>query len=1011
VALGLALTLSIARPAPVAAQAFDPAFAAAFQSDGSVSGGIHSMTVQVDGKIVICGGFVGVNGVPRSYLARLNADGSLDTGFTTGMTQGATILQVAALADGKVLVAGHFTQLAGVSKRSIARLNADGSLDNTFVGTVEGRIMAVLVQPDGKIIIGGQISQVNGNNSAVRLVRLNADGTLDAAFAPLPDGTVYTLARQSDGRILVGGGFASIGGVTRHNIARLNANGTADTTFVDAYPNDYVYAIAVRGDGKILIGGEFDFVGATQRIGLAQLSSTGVLDTTFDVPVTRESTPFHEVEDLIVQPDGKILVAGLFDAVGGVNTYPVARLLPTGAFDYTFGTAGNSNSFLIRDIELQPDGKVLVGGSIITRLLPIGPLPPSNANLQIAQSAVPEPVAPGGTLTYTLTVSNSGPDAAADVVVSDTLPDGVAFTNCSATVGGTCVGSGNARTITFDSLASGVSSTITLTTTVTAGAGATITNTASVTASVTDPDGTNNSATAISHTISTPPPPCPDDPDCDTLLTEWEEQYGLNPLSAVGDDGAAGDPDHDGRLNVQEQAEDTSPVATYTRYLAEGATNSFFHVRLALLNVGTKEAHILLRYLQTGGGTVTETVKLIPGKRLTYTDANFANFTSSNFSTIVESDQPIVVDRTMSWDASGYGSHAETAVDSPSTTWYLAEGSTSGDFALFYLLQNPNAAATTATIRYLLPFDTPVVKTYELPPLSRTTIAVDEEGGLLASTDVAAEITAASPIIVERAMYKSTGAQVFAAGHGSAGVTRASQTWFLAEGATGPFFDCFLLLANPNPTPANVSIDYLLSAGTTRTKSYVVPASARITIWVDAEEIPEGSGQHPLDNVAVSSAVTADIPIIVERTMWWPGPAVTPNFWSEAHNSPGATVTGTRWALAEGEVGGDQVSETYLLIANTSPVAGTARVTLYFEDGTSAANTFSLDPRSRRTVSVSSDFPGVAFTPGHQRFGSLIESLGTTPAQIVVERAMYTSSRGVTWAAGTNALATPLPPD
>jgi hypothetical protein len=176
---------------------------------------------------------------------------------------------------------------------------------------------------------------------------------------------------------------------------------------------------------------------------------------------------------------------------------------------------------------------------------------------------------------------------------------------------------------------------------------------------------------------------------------------------------------------------------------------------------------------------------------------------------------------------------------------------------------------------------------------------------------------------------------------------------------------------------------------------------------VDDEQIPAGSGVRPLDNVAVSSTITSTngVPIIVERTMWWPGPALAAAFWTEAHNSPGATAPAGRWALAEGEVGGPQSADTYLLIANTSAFAGDARVRLYFEDGTTAERTVPLPARSRTTLGVSTEFPAAA----GRRFGAVVESLGTTPAQIVVERAMYTSPGGVTWAAGTNALATPVP--
>jgi len=203
-----------------------------------------------------------------------------------------------------------------------------------------------------------------------------------------------------------------------------------------------------------------------------------------------------------------------------------------------------------------------------------------------------------------------------------------------------------------------------------------------------------------------------------------------------------------------------------------------------------------------------------------------------------------------------------------------------------------------------------------------------------------------------------------------------------------------------------VHVDYLLSTGEVYGKDYVVPATSRQTIFVDAEQLPAGSNTRPLTNVAVSSSITStnNLPIVVERTMWWPSPEISANFWTEAHNSAGSTITGTRWALAEGEVGGSRSAETYILIANTSDIAGRARVTLFFEDGTAAEKIVDLLPRSRQSVNVSADFAPLQ----NRRFAAIVESLGSTPAQIVVERAMYTSPGGQTWAAGTNALATRL---
>jgi hypothetical protein len=452
----------------------------------------------------------------------------------------------------------------------------------------------------------------------------------------------------------------------------------------------------------------------------------------------------------------------------------------------------------------------------------------------------------------------------------------------------------------------------------------------------------------------------------------------------------------------------TTPATTYTQYLAEGATSAFFDTQLALLNPGSVATTATLTFTPANAPLVVTTVPVPAHTRVTVTPKTIAGLAVAEFSTKVESAERLVVDRTMTWDATGYGAHAETAVSAPAPTWYLAEGATHSGFDLFYLLQNPNPTATTARVRYLRPTGAPLEKTYTLPPTSRTNIWVNLEdfpglGRALASTDVSAVLDTldGAPIIVERAMYLSTPAHPFNAGHESMGVTAPALNWFLAEGATGPYFDLFLLIANPNPQDAAVTVTYLLTDGRTYGRTLTAPANSRSNIWVDLEQIP-GEPGLPLADVALSSTVasTNGVPIIVERAMWWPGDG-----WIEGHNSAGATTTGTMWALAEGEVGGARHIETYLLIANTSATAGSATVTLYFEDGTSAARTYDLLPRSRTNVAVAADF-GAAVTD--TRFGAMVESTGNTPAQIVVERAMYSDASGVRWAAGTNAQATKL---
>jgi hypothetical protein len=456
----------------------------------------------------------------------------------------------------------------------------------------------------------------------------------------------------------------------------------------------------------------------------------------------------------------------------------------------------------------------------------------------------------------------------------------------------------------------------------------------------------------------------------------------------------------------------TSPAVTYTLLLAEGATSGFFDTRLALLNPGSVGTVATLTFSRTDGSQVTSLVAVPARSRVTVDPKSIDGLASAEFSTAITADQLLVADRTMSWDAqSGYGAHAETAAAAASPAWYLAEGATHSGFDLFYLLQNPAATATTVRVRYLLPGGGTLEKSYRLPPTSRTNIHVDEEpfpgiGAALAATDVSAAIesTDGTPIIVERAMYLTSQGRFFNAGHDSLGVTAPATTWFLAEGATGPYFDLFVLIANPDPREAQVAVTYLLADGTTYARTLVAPANSRVSIHVDHEQF-EGVSGLPLADVAVSTTVTSTngVPIVVERAMWWPGTHLT---WHEAHNSAGATATATRWALAEGEAGGPRAVETYILIANTSARAGTATVTVLCENGATATRTYTLPPNSRTNVPVAADFGA---TVQDQRFGAIVESTGGNPAQIVVERAMYWNAGGVRWAAGTNALATKLP--
>lgn len=491
------------------------------------------------------------------------------------------------------------------------------------------------------------------------------------------------------------------------------------------------------------------------------------------------------------------------------------------------------------------------------------------------------------------------------------------------------------------------------------------------------------------------------DTDNDGLPDDWETQFGLDPNHAGGDNGASGDPDLDGRTNIEEFVAGTHPRGFFTRSFAEGATGSFYDVRFALFNPdATRASRVLVRYFTDTHTVINHVLTLGPRTRVTLEPELTPGLEQAAFSTEITSDLLVVADRTMAWDAAHYGSHAETGVAWPSTTWYFAEGATHSGFDLFYLVQNPSSAATSVSVTYLLGAGEPVERSYALAPHSRFNIWVNREDPRLAAADVSAVFLSQTPLVVERAMYLTQPGRIFGAGHASAGVTSPGTRWFLAEGATGDFFDLFLLIANPETRPADIRVTYLLPNGSTIVKTRRVAPLSRTTIHVDADDAG-------LASTAVSTTVesTNGTPILVERAMWWPGTGST---WYEAHGAAGTTVTSPRWALAEGETRRGQLdgTSTFILVSNTSPSAGTFRVTLAFEGGDAAFRDFPVPGNSRFTVDAGAEFP----ESEGRRYAAIVESVGATPLDLVVERAMYSNSAGVQWAAGTDAIATPLPP-
>jgi uncharacterized delta-60 repeat protein len=323
--------------------------------DNSVS----AIALQTDGKILIGGGFFTYNGVDRFNIARLNADGTLDTSFGFVNPGIGSVLAIAVQADGKILVGG-----ASSGGNRIVRLNANGSLDTTFnsggAGT-NNSVQAIVVQSDGKIVIGGNFTTFNGI-SRRRIARLNGDGSLDTAFDSSlgADNNVFSVAVQPDNKVIIGGSFMSYNGVSRRFVARINADGSHDTSF-SGLGDGIVNKVLLQPDGKILIGGFFGSYNGVSRSRIARLNENGTLDTTFN-PGTgfQASTLSNYVNTIALQLDGKILIGGSFNTYNGVAANRIVRVNANGSIDTTFNASVGANN-TVNVIALQ-GSRILVGG-------------------------------------------------------------------------------------------------------------------------------------------------------------------------------------------------------------------------------------------------------------------------------------------------------------------------------------------------------------------------------------------------------------------------------------------------------------------------------------------------------------------------------------------------------------------------------------------------------------------------------------------------------------------------
>jgi uncharacterized delta-60 repeat protein len=398
-------------------------------SHPGTDGQIFGVAVQPDNKTIIVGDFFAYNGFSRNCIARVNTDGSLDTSFTPGTGVGAvpgisdpTIFINAVTLDAtnnKVLIAGNFTSYNGTARGNVARLNSDGTLDTTFYpgAGANGTVYAILLQSDGKIMIGGDFTSYNGY-AITNIARLNTDGSLDTSFNPAGalNATVYTLAEQG-GTFINASRSASGADTEDDNLVNVGATSGVLTVDYDmlAVPDDMkvfygntngvlIYDTGeVSGTGHLVIpfsptngltsktieivmnqgngtpgtvwfytasvqssyanqvyaGGDFTSVGGHSRQDhIARLLADGSVDTTFD-PNAGINGPVYA---LAVQPDGKVIAGGEFSAVNNLPSTRLVRLTTDGLIDTNF-YCGSGVDGTVLNLNLPGDGTIYVGGA------------------------------------------------------------------------------------------------------------------------------------------------------------------------------------------------------------------------------------------------------------------------------------------------------------------------------------------------------------------------------------------------------------------------------------------------------------------------------------------------------------------------------------------------------------------------------------------------------------------------------------------------------------------------
>ncbi|PIF34283.1 putative delta-60 repeat protein/predicted secreted protein (Por secretion system target) [Flavobacterium sp. 9] len=344
---------------------------ATFNKDTGLDAAVFCSAVQTDGKTLIGGFFDNYQGVTQKKLIRLNADGSKDTSFNPDYKFNNEVSSILLQLDGKILVRGKFTDTGNGGRNSLVRLNPDGSLDTSFIKRFEYAVEEMALQPDGKILVSAFVDSYP-NLPYRKLFRLNIDGSEDKSFKPgtgydFTNALISSIVAQPDGKILLGGSFTTFNGLAEKYLIRLNPDGSKDTSFNVVTLHDSaidVSDIVLQPDGKILVNVGFSNAQVNYQSYLIRLNSDGSKDVSFaDGTITENVGTGYSgtIISVVLQSDGKILLGGEYNTYQGVTQNRLTRLNTDGTIDNTFDSKTGFGS-PVYTISLFPDGKINVGG-------------------------------------------------------------------------------------------------------------------------------------------------------------------------------------------------------------------------------------------------------------------------------------------------------------------------------------------------------------------------------------------------------------------------------------------------------------------------------------------------------------------------------------------------------------------------------------------------------------------------------------------------------------------------